>query len=317
MIGAKVLFPLMALFAAAVGWFNLRDRTNDRRLTTASFWGLLALLLACGDGMPKALVGGLVVLLALVAGFKGVKGGAGRGASPEQRAESASRLGSRLLWPALLIPLLTVILLFVCPFLSWHGRPLLDPNGGTLVALAAACLAALGVALALTRERPHVALGEGRRLLDAIGWAALLPMLLATLGAVFTASGVGDAVAFVLRKGLPLDLRWVALLAYAFGMAILTMVMGNAFAAFPVMMGGIGIPVLVKLHGANPAALASMGMLAGYCGTLLTPMAANFNLIPAALLELEDSHGVIKAQAPTALVLWVVNVGLMAVLVFR
>lgn len=310
MIGAKVLFPVMALFAASVAWFNLRDHTNDRRRTTAAFWGLLAALLAFGDFMPKALVGGLVVGLALLASFKGVKGGAGKGASPDARMASSLRLGSRLLWPALLIPLLTVLLLFA-------AKPLLDPVGGTLVALAAACITALGVALLLTREQPPIALGEGRRLLDAIGWAALLPMLLATLGAVFTAAGVGDAVAFVLRKGLPLDLRWVALLAYAIGMAALTMVMGNAFAAFPVMMGGIGIPILVKLHGANPAALAAMGMLAGYCGTLLTPMAANFNLIPAALLELKDPHGVIKAQAPTAIILWVVNVLLMAVLVFR
>lgn len=317
MIGASVLFPVMALFAASVAWFNLRDHTNDRRRTTATFWGLLAALLAFGDWMPKALVGGLVVLLALLASFKGVKGGAGKGAPPEARLASSARLGSRLLWPALLIPLLTVLLLFVAKSLHPGGRPLLDPIGGTLVALAAACVTALGVALALTRELPTVALAEGRRLLDAIGWAALLPMLLATLGAVFTSAGVGDAVAFVLRKGLPLDLRWVALLAYAIGMAVLTMVMGNAFAAFPVMMGGIGIPILVKLHGANPGALAAMGMLAGYCGTLLTPMAANFNLIPAALLELKDPHGVIKAQAPTALLLWAVNVLLMAILVFR
>lgn len=32
-------------------------------------------------------------------------------------------------------------------------------------------------------------------------------------------------------------------------------------------------------------------MLSGFCGTLMTPMAANFNIVPAALLELSDRNG--------------------------
>ena len=316
MIGQTALYPVIGCFLAAASLMNLRDRTNDRRHSTAAFWGLLALVFLVGDRLPKAAVGGIVVVIALLAGVKGVKGGASKGAALEARAASAFRLGGRLLWPTLLIPILTVLLTLVFKFLTFHSRLLVDPTQATLVALALGCILALVAALVITRDRPAVSLQEGRRLLDAIGWAALLPLLLATLGAVFTSAGVGNAVAFVIQKGLPMDIRLVALVAYALGMALLTMVMGNAFAAFPVMMGGIGIPVLMKLHGANPAALASMGMLCGYCGTLLTPMAANFNLVPAALLELDDTHAVIKAQAPTAVLLWVANVILMALLVF-
>ena len=58
-------------------------------------------------------------------------------------------------------------------------------------------------------------------------------------------------------------------------------------------------------------------MLSGFCGTLMTPLAANFNLVPAALLELDDRYAVIKAQIPTALPLLLVNIGLMYVLAFR
>jgi uncharacterized membrane protein len=93
--------------------------------------------------------------------------------------------------------------------------------------------------------------------------------------------------------------------------------MGNAFAAFPVMTAGIGLPLLVVRHGADPAALGAIGMLTGYCGTLLTPMAANFNIVPAVLLELRDDYGVIRAQWPTALALIVANIVLMGVFVFR
>ncbi|HEU4812756.1 MAG TPA: DUF979 family protein, partial [Xanthomonadaceae bacterium] len=83
----------------------------------------------------------------------------------------------------------------------------------------------------------------------------------------------------------------------------------------PVMTAGIGLPLLVQQHGAEPAILGAIGMLTGYCGTLLTPMAANFNLVPAALLELDDPNAVIRMQVATALPLMAVNLVLMAWLI--
>ncbi|MGA9341682.1 MAG: DUF979 family protein, partial [Rhodanobacteraceae bacterium] len=150
-----------------------------------------------------------------------------------------------------------------------------------------------------------------------LGWAALLPMLLATLGTVFAATGVGDAVTAITGAVIPIDSRIACLVAFAIGMVVFTVIMGNAFAAFPVMMAGIGLPLLVLRHGAHPAVLGSIGMLTGYCGTLLTPMAANFNIVPVALLELPDQYAVIRAQLPTALALLAVNFLLMTFLVFR
>ena len=73
------------------------------------------------------------------------------------------------------------------------------------------------------------------------------------------------------------------------GMVLFTMIMGNAFAAFPVMAAAIGVPILIHGAGGNPAVIGAVGMLAGFCGTLMTLMAANFNIVPAALLlELKD-----------------------------
>jgi len=141
--------------------------------------------------------------------------------------------------------------------------------------------------------------------------------MLAALGGIFAKAGVGEVVAGLVTQAVPTDVPWVAVLAYCGGMALFTMVMGNAFAAFAVITGGIGLPFIVILHGGNPAIMAAIGMLSGYCGTLLTPMAANFNLVPAMLLELDDKHAVIKAQAPLALVIFAANVILMMVLVYR
>jgi len=97
---------------------------------------------------------------------------------------------------------------------------------------------------------------------------------------------------------------------------LFTVIMGNAFAAFPVMTAGVGLPLLIHQHGADPAILGAIGMLTGYCGTLMTPMAANFNLVPAALLELDDPNAVIRAQFPTAIPLLLVNLVLMYWLAF-
>jgi len=100
-------------------------------------------------------------------------------------------------------------------------------------------------------------------------------------------------------------------------MALFTMIMGNGFAAFPVMTAGIGLPLIVNQLGGNPAIMGAIGMLSGFCGTLMTPMAANFNIVPAALLELQDKNGVIKAQWLTGALLLLVNTALMYLFVFR
>lgn len=83
------------------------------------------------------------------------------------------------------------------------------------------------------------------------------------------------------------------------------------------MTAGIGLPLIVHQFHGNPAIVGAIGMLSGFCGTLMTPMAANFNIVPAALLELKDKNGVIKAQWPTAVLLLAVNTLLMYAFVFR
>jgi uncharacterized membrane protein len=150
-----------------------------------------------------------------------------------------------------------------------------------------------------------------------VGWAALLPQMLASLGAVFALSGVGTAVGRLASTWLPLDTPLAAVVVYCVGMALFTAVMGNAFAAFPVMTAAVGLPLIVRRFGGDVAIMASIGMLSGFCGTLTTPMAANFNIVPAALLELPDRNAVIRVQVPTAIVLLIANIILMDLCVYR
>jgi uncharacterized membrane protein len=153
-------------------------------------------------------------------------------------------------------------------------------------------------------------------LLQLLGWALILPTMLAALGGIMGRAGVGDAIAQVVAAVLPVQFPFIAVLAYCGGMALFTVLLGNAFAAFPVMTLGVGLPFIVKAHGGDPAVMGTLGMLSGYCGTLVTPMAANFNLVPAKLLELRDDYAIIKAQAPFAVAIWTFNLIVMAVCVY-
>src|SRR5437764_14359622 len=161
------------------------------------------------------------------------------------------------------------------------------------------------------------AVDEGSRLMNGVGWAAVLPQMLASLGVIFAAAGVGTTIGSVVGSIIPQGSVFLAVVLYALGMVVFTMIMGNAFAAFPVMIAAIGVPILIHGDGGNPAVIGAVGMLSGFCGTLMTPMAANFNIVPAALLELKNQYGVIKAQIPTAIPLLIANIPILYFAAFR
>jgi uncharacterized membrane protein len=333
MIAVEYVYWLVGAFLLAAAGVNARER----RWPMAAFWlvlsaafllgDLIELAAAAGTRWPAQAMGLGVIALGLLAATgratvpatdrRNAEAPLRRGGDAQESAHVRAGVGNRLFLPALAIPLITLAIVLAAPYLRWSDAPLIDAAQVTLVSLGLACLIALAFALRTTRAGPGQALMQGRRLLDTLGCVALLPMLLATLGSVFAATGVGDAIAALVELLIPTDSRLACLAAFAFGMVLFTVIMGNAFAAFPVMMAGIGLPLLVLRHGAEPAALGAIGMLTGYCGTLLTPMAANFNIVPAVLLELPDQYGVIRAQVPTALVLLAVNVVLMWFLIFR
>lgn len=311
------LYILVGLILAITAVMTLADRQHPKRYTSALFWGLYSLVFLVGDKLPPALVGVGAIAMAVIAGMRGVGAGKHNEPTPAQYEASARRLGNKLFMPALAIPLVTVIGTVLVSKVKIGDAFLLDPKNTTLVSLGVGCVAALALACWLTRETPVQGMRESRRLTDALGWAVVLPQMLGMLGLVFSDAGVGKAVAYITTSYINMDIRFVAVAVYVLGMALFTIIMGNGFAAFPVMTGGVGVPVLVGVYHGDPAVMAAIGMFSGYCGTLMTPMAANFNIVPAALLELPDKNAVIRVQIPTAATLLVVNIFLMYFLMFR
>jgi uncharacterized membrane protein len=305
------LYVLAGIVLACVALMTASDRTNPRRFSSAFFWGFYALVFLVGDLLPPAWIGGGVIAMALIAGLHRVAAGSHAAPTVAEYAARARRLGNKLFLPALAIPTVAVAASLLSTKGAVAGVPLLDAGNPTLAAVGMSSVIALALACWLTRETPAQGVREARRLVDAMSWAVVLPQLLATLGLVFSDAGVGKSVAWLATHYIAMDIRFVAVAVYVIGMALFTVIMGNGFAAFPVMTGGIGVPVLVGVFHANPAAMAAIGMFSGYCGTLMTPMAANFNIVPAALLELPDKNAVIRAQWPTAMTVLVFNIFLL------
>ena len=298
---------LYALAGAAFALWALLS-VRDRRWGNAGFWALLAASFLLGSHVSDLMNGLLVLAMVAIAGGGGLTRSDPATTTPQERQLLSERLGNRLFLPALVVPLTAVVGTLFYNYTAFGDTGLFEARHETLILFGLGVVAALALAIAWLRPPLLAPAEEGRRLLDSIGWAAILPQMLAALGAVFALAGVGEIIGGLAGDIIPRGSVFLTVVVFALGMALFTVIMGNAFAAFPVMAAAIGIPLLVQQYGGNPAVIGAVGMLAGFCGTLLTPMAANFNIVPAALLALKDQHGVIRQQIGTALPLLVCNI---------
>lgn len=310
MITYEWLYILAGSFFALWAVLSLLDRSNGKRLGNAAFWGLLAASFLLGSHLSDFANGLLVLAMVGIAGIGGLGRSDPATTTVEQRFDFSKLLGNRLFLPALIVPVTAVAGTLLYNYTPLFETGLFEERRETLILFGIGVVFALVAAMIWLRPPLLAPAEEGRRLLDSIGWAAILPQMLAALGAVFALAGVGDVIGGAAGTLIPENNILIGVIVFCLGMAIFTMIMGNAFAAFPVMAAAIGIPLLVEDYGGDPAVIGAVGMLAGFCGTLMTPMAANFNIVPAALLELKDQNGVIRQQIGTAIPLWFCNVAI-------
>jgi uncharacterized membrane protein len=317
MIDLHWLYVLAGAVFAAFAISSARDRTNPKRLGNTAFWSLLAVSFWFGDFLGDVGNGVLVLALVAIAGGHLLGKGSRESTTNEERRRFSDRFGNKLFLPALIIPFTAFVGTLAFNYTPLKDIGLIDPKSVTLVLLGAGVIIALITCYAWLRPTVLAPVDEGGRLADSIGWALVLPQMLASLGVIFAAAGVGTTIGALAGSIIPHGSVFLAVLLYALGMVVFTMIMGNAFAAFPVMAAAIGVPILIQADGGNPAVIGAVGMLAGFCGTLMTPMAANFNIVPAALLELKSQYGVIRAQVPTAIPLLIANILILYIAGFR
>ena len=317
MITLHWLYALAGAMFAAFALLSAVDRSNAKRLGNAAFWGLMALSLLGGDFIGNFGNGLLVLGLAGLAGFGIIGRSHPSTTSVEERERWSERLGNKLFLPALIIPATALIGTLAYNYTPAGSYGWIEAKRETYVFLGVGVLLAIATVFVWLRPPAISPLQEGRRLIDAIGWAAVLPQMLAALGVLFAVAGVGEIIGSVSRSIIPEGSIFLTVVVFGVGMVLFTMIMGNAFAAFPVMAAAIGVPLLIQHYHGDPAVIGAVGMLAGFCGTLMTPMAANFNLVPAALLELNDQYAVVKVQVATALPLLALNLLIIYFAAFR
>ena len=298
----EIFYIIIGIMMLNTAVLTLRDKNHKAKIGTAIFWALLGIIFVFGPYIPSVVVGAMLVVIAVLTLTKQVKPGTVKALDEKFGEEQAEKLGLKVFIPSLVIALVAL------------GIAQFTPISGT-AAIGVAAVIAVIVTFIITKAKPRVLVEESDRMLQSVGAVSILPQLLAALGALFTAAGVGDVISSGISSVLPQGNIFIGVSAYCIGMAVFTMIMGNAFAAFSVITVGIGIP-FVFAQGANVAIAGALALTAGYCGTLLTPMAANFNIMPAALLEIEDKNLIIKHQAPVALILLAIHIVLMYFLAF-
>ena len=298
----EIFYIIIGIMMLNTAVLTLRDKNHKAKIGTSLFWALLGIIFIFGPYIPSVVVGGILVVIAVLTLTKQVKPGTVKALDEKFGEEQAKKLGLKVFVPSLVIALAAL------------GIAQFTAISGTAAIGVAAVIAAI-VTFVITKAKARVLVEESDRMLQSVGAVSILPQLLAALGALFTAAGVGDVISSGISGILPQGNIFIGVTAYCVGMALFTMIMGNAFAAFSVITVGIGIP-FVFAQGANVAIAGALALTAGYCGTLLTPMAANFNIMPAALLEIEDKNAIIKQQAPVALILLAIHILLMYFLAF-
>lgn len=283
-IGLNVVWVIIGLITIYAGIKNLLDKENPSRVGTAVFWCSFGIVCGFGSWLPAKVSGVLVLIMCLPPIFKKVKIGKTDNPTKEHTEQQFKKIGMKIFVPAFSV---AVCSLFFALF----------SNMSSMVAITVGVIVAMVLLMAFDtkQNKPAVFLNDSERFLGITGPLSMLPQLLGCLGGVFTAAGVGDVIAQLVEKIVPKGNVNIGIIIYAIGMVLFTMIMGNAFAAITVMTVGIGAP-FVLAYGANPVVIGMLALTCGYCGTLLTPMAANFNILPVAILNMKDRWGAIKIR---------------------
>lgn len=299
----EIFYVMIGGLMLTTSVFTFKDSNHKTRIGSAIFWAILAIIFMLGSIIPSEIVGLMLIIIGGLTVTKQVNIGTLKSLDSVFADKQSKKLGNKVFIPSVSIALIALIVAQVFKDL---GAP---------VAIGISATASIGITFLVIKAKPKELVEDSNRMLQSIGSTAILPQLLAALGALFTAAGVGEVISGLISNVVPEGNILLGVTAYCVGMAVFTMIMGNAYAAFSVITLGIGLP-FVFAQGGNVVIASALALTAGYCGTLLTPMAANFNVMPAALLEMEDKNKIVKHQAPFAIILLVIHIILMYFLAF-
>jgi uncharacterized membrane protein len=229
MITLGFVYVLAGMTFALFALLGLLDRSNSKRFGNAAFWGLLALSMICGDYLGDFGNGLLVLALVAIAGTGQIGRAPGGEFPPMSRPNAPRSYGPFLLLVALIIPAVALAGTFL---FKWVPG-LADPKQATLISLALGVLIALAVGMA--RLKPPPLLPLNRAAACSTRSAGPQSCRRCSPASARSSRSPGSAKSSATSSALqsPRAACSARSLAFGLGMALFTMVMGNAFAAFP------------------------------------------------------------------------------------
>ena len=297
-LSAKLLecvYIIIGLITIHAGIKNLLDKENPARVGTFIFWTSFGIVCSLGRWLPTQVAGLLVIIMCLPPIFKRVKVGKVNAPTKEYSRQQYEKIGMKIFIPALLMGIMSLCFALLTKI-------------SALVGVTCGVFLAIIILMAYSSDnKPQVFLHDSERFLSMMGPLCMLPQLLGALGGVFTAAGVGEVIGSMVSTIVPAGNVTIGIIVFAVGMVLFTAIMGNAYGAITVMTIGIGAPCVLA-YGADPVVVGMIALTCGFCGTLMTPMAANFNIVPVAILDMKDRFGVIKNQVFIALTMLVLQI---------
>ena len=223
---AEIFFIGIGIVFILTGLKALKDKGFDNAGFSAAFWFIVAFTFIAGPYVPKFITGICVILMALLTAIGKVGQSASDVPTAQETRKNADIFGNKVF----IAPLVLAISAWVIATV-WK-----DLGANNAVGLSS--IIALIVTFAVTKAKPEYAVKDGTRLMDNVGAVSLLPQILAALGALFTAAGVGEVIAGGIETIIPDNSRFIAVIIYCLAMALFTAIMGNGFAAFSVITVG-------------------------------------------------------------------------------
>ena len=171
----NIFYVMVGLMMILTMIYTLKDKKHKTRYGTAAFWGIF------GQFIPAEVVGGLIIVIAILSGFNQVNMGTIKQLDNTFSRVKAEKIGLKIFLPSLVI---AFVALAIAQFTPISG----------VAAIGISAVAALILTLIITRCSVSEVVEDSDRMLQSVSSTAILPQLLAALGALFTAAGVGDII---------------------------------------------------------------------------------------------------------------------------
>lgn len=211
---SEIIYILCGLVSISVA---IRGLKNEKaKIGTFLFWFILGVIFILGKTIPYAVTGGLLVVLGLITVTNQLQVGTFKEVTHEFKVAQSEKFKNKIFIPAALIGISAFLIL------QFKIGKVTIPSA---VGIGGGALIALLVASLIIKPKFSETYEDTSRLLMQIGATALLPQLLAALGAVFTKAGVGKVIAQSISSVVPSGNIVVGIIIYAIGMALFTMIM--------------------------------------------------------------------------------------------